>query len=223
MKRWLQLGLGVVSLLLVILAAGLFLVQRAAQHVPEFYAEALQADPARQRIDSQRMTKAAAALASDVGREGRWQAVFSEEEINGWLAVELVEKHADLLGTAVSDPRVKIEPENLTLAFRYRDGRRSVVVSLSVDAYLVEPNVVALRIRKARAGSLPLPLDKILREVSKSTAQLEWQIDWRQAGGDPVAQITIPALGARKNRQAQIETLRLESSKIILAGVTKRT
>jgi len=222
-KRWLQLGLGMVSVLLVILAAVLFLVQRAAQHVPEFYTETLQADPARQRIAGQRMTKAAAALASDLQREGRWQAVFSEEEINGWLAVELVEKHADLLAAAVSDPRVKIEPENLTLAFRYRDGRRSVVVSLSVDAYLVEPNVVALRIRKARAGSLPLPLDKILREVSKSTDQLEWQIDWRQAGGDPVAQITIPPLGARRNRQAQIETLRLESGKIVLAGATKRS
>lgn len=223
MKRWLQLGLGLASLLLVIAAAAMFLVQRASQHVPEFYAEALKADPGQQRIASQRMTKAAAALASDLKREGGWQAVFTEEEINAWLAVELVERHGDLLAAAVSAPRLKIEPDNLTLAFRYRDGRRSVVVSLSVDAYLVEPNVVALRIRKARAGSLPLPLDKILREVSKSTAQLEWQIEWRQAGGDPVAQITIPALGARKNRQAQIETLRLESGKIVLAGSTKRT
>jgi len=222
-KRWLQLGLGLASLLLVIAAAAMFLVQRASRHVPEFYAEALKADPGQQRIASQRMTKAAAALASDLKREGGWQAVFTEEEINAWLAVELVERHGDLLAAAVSAPRLKIEPDNLTLAFRYRDGRRSVVVSLSVDAYLVEPNVVALRIRKARAGSLPLPLDKILREVSKSTAQLEWQIDWRQAGGDPVAQITIPALGARKNRQAQIETLRLESGKIVLAGSTKRT
>ncbi len=223
MKRWLQLGLGVISLLLVIVAAVLFFLQRAAQHVPEFYAAALQADPAARRIAGQRMTKAAAALASDVQREGPWQAVFSEEEINGWLAVELVEKHADLVAAAVSDPRVKIEPDNLTLAFRYRDGRRSVVVSLSVDAYLVEPNVVALRIRKARAGSLPLPLEKILREVSRSTDQLEWRIDWRQAGGDPVAQITIPPLGARKNRQAQIQTLRLERGRILLSGATKRS
>jgi len=222
-KRWLQVGLGLVSVLLVILAAVLFLAQRASQHVPAFYAEALKADPARQRIAGERMTKAAAALASDVQREGRWQAVFTEEDLNAWLAVELVEKHGDLLAAAVSDPRVKIEPDNLTIAFRYRDGGRSVVVSLAIDAYLVEPSVVALRIRKARAGALPLPLDNILREVAKSTDQWEWQVDWRQAGGDPVAQITIPPLGARRNRQAQIETLRLESGKIVLAGATKRT
>ena len=147
----------------------------------------------RLRAASEQMTRRAAALAGDLQKEGRWQAVFTADQVNGWLAVELG-KRPEMLPGAVRDPRVAIQPQQLTVACRYKDSQIDTVLSLTVDAYLAEPNVIALRIRKARAGSLPLPLDRVLQEVSRATDQLDWQVDWRQAAGDPVALVRMPAV-----------------------------
>jgi len=221
--RRLRLVLLIGSVVLLAAGVAVVLVYRASRQVPEFYRLALEVDPAVQRTASDKMVQQAAALISDVQKQGPWQAVFTEAEINGWLAVERVKNHPELIPETMSDPRVRVEPEGLTLAFRYRDATWEGVVWLTVDLYLVEPNVVALRVRKARAGALPLPLENVLKEVAKATDQLDWQVDWRQAGGDPVAQITIPPLKSHGHRVLQIETLRLEKGRILLAGTTRRT
>lgn len=222
MKKWYRIGLGLLVLALGLLLVGGFALYKATQHVPAFYEEALQADPARQHLASDKMVQHTAALVSDLRREGRWQAVFSEDEINGWLAVDLVQNYKDLLPGTISDPRVLIRPEGMTVGFRYREKGRQSVITLSVDAYLIEPNVVGLRIRKIRAGLLPLPLDDVLKEVARATNQLDWRVDWRQAGGDPVAQITIPPIRDQRNKIIQIETLRLGDKQLSLAGTTRR-
>jgi len=220
-SRQVRIALLTVSLLL--LAAGLAVVVLglASRRVPAFYREALEADPAVLRAAGDRMVKQIAALVGDVQKQGRWQAVFTEEEINGYLAAELFAQHPELLPPTVSDPRVRIEPESLAVAFRYRDPSWEGVVWLAVDLYPVEPNVVALRIRKARAGALPLPLEDVLDQIARATDQLDWEVAWRQADGDPVAQVTIPPFGTRGTRIVQVDVLRLEQGRIVLAGTTK--
>jgi hypothetical protein len=220
-SRQVRLALLTVSLLLV--AAGVIVVvlALASRRVPAFYRAALEVDPAAQRAAGDRMVKQIAALAGDVQKQGRWQAVFTEEEINGYLAAELFAQHPELLPARVSDPRVRIEPESLAVAFRYRDPSWEGVVWLAVDLYPVEPNVVALRIRKVRAGALPLPLENVLDQIAQATDRLDWQVAWRQADGDPVAQVTIPPLGTRGKRIVQVEVLRLEQGRIVMAGTTR--
>ena len=222
MSRPVRIALLTVSLLLVAAGAAVVVLALASRQVPAFYRAALEADPAVLRPAGDRMVKHIAALVGDVQKQGRWQAVFTEEEINGYLAAELFAQHPELLPPAVSDPRVHIEPESLAVAFRYRDAAWEGVVWLAVDLYPVEPNVVALRIRKARAGALPLPLQDVLDQIALATDRLEWEVAWRQADGDPVAQVTIPPLGARGTRIVQVDVLRLEQGRIVLAGTTKR-
>jgi hypothetical protein len=96
------------------------------------------------------------------------------------------------------------------------------VVSLIVEPSLPEPNVLALRIRKARAGMLPVPLGKILDRISQAARKTGLRLQWRQAGGDPVVFISIPPPQNQHDRLVQIETLRLGKGEIYLAGTTKR-
>ncbi len=168
------------------------------------------------------MVKQATALVSDVQRSGAWQAVFTEEEVNGWLAVELSHR-ADLLPGTVSQPRVHIEADGLSVAFRYRDARYDTIVSLVVDAYLIQPNVFGLRVRRARAGLLPLPMEDVLREISRAVEQWAWVVDWRQEEGDPVAQVTIPASARRvRKRVMSLDSLLLEEGRVRIGGSTAR-
>lgn len=221
MRRWLWIAVGVACGVLLVLIAAMFVLYGASQQVPEFYRQALETDPARRREASDAMLQRATALANDVKKEGRWQGLFTAEQINGWLAVDLVENHPDLLPGDISDPRVAIEPEGLTVAFRFQRGKINTVLSLSADAYLTEPNVAALRIRKARAGMLPLPLEKVLEYISKAAKRLELKLEWRQADGDPVALISIPPPRDEEDRLVQIETLRLGKGEVYVSGSTE--
>lgn len=198
----------------------LLLLWRASRQVPEFYREAIRDEPAAQAEASDEMIHRATALASDVEHEGRWQATFTAEQINGWLAVDLVENHPNQLPPAVSDPRVAIEPDRLLLACRFRQGRFDTVLSLELDAYLAEPNVVAVRIGAARAGSLPMPLEGVVERISQAIEGARLRTQWRQADGDPVAMISIPPQSNRQGKRVEIDSFRLGDGEVHVAGRT---
>jgi len=219
-KRFRIAGLIVLGLL-ALLAASALLVWHASQKMPQFYREALQADPGAPKRDSDQMLQQATALASDLQQPGRWHAVFTAEQINGWLAVDLLENHADCLPAGFADPRVQIEPGRLRIACRYRQGRFAVVLSLAVEPYMIQPGVIALRIRQARAGALPLPMGRLLTGISEAARHARATIQWRQAEGDPVAVISFPRPPAGR-KQFRVESLRLIPGKLSVAGKTER-
>ena len=221
MRKWLFIAAFVVLGGVLVLAVAAFALYQASRHVPEFYREALKTPPQAHEAASDEMLQQATALAGDVEKEGQWQAVFTAEQINGWLAVDMVRNYPDLLPSSVSDPRVAIEPDQLRLACRVDRGDWTSVLSLSVDAYLSEPNVIALRIRKARAGVLPLPLQGILDRISQEAGQTDLEIRWRQAEGDPVVEISLPPPRDASDKLIRIETLRLGEGNVYLSGSTE--
>ena len=125
--------------LLLVIALGLGGLYWALKHEPEFYRDAVRLDRSRQKQASDQMLQRAAALRSDVEKEGRWKALFTAEQINGWLAVDLPENFPDALPESFRDPRVEIRPDRMTLACRLKQGGTTTVVTLTVEPYLPEP------------------------------------------------------------------------------------
>jgi hypothetical protein len=207
--------------LVLLIAAGLGGLYWALKQQPNFYRRAIQVDPSLQKKASDQMLQRAAALRSDLEKEGRWQALFTAQQINGWLAVDLVENYPDVLPGSFQDPRVQIQPDRMTLACRLKRGTLDGVVTLTVEPYLVEPNVLALRIRGARAGLVPMPLAEILDAVSEAAGQMDLHLRWRRADGDPVALISFSPLRTQDGEFVQIETLQLSEGEIYLAGTTR--
>jgi len=121
----------------------------------------------------------------------------------------------------VSDPRIRIVPSGVTLACQYDTSSLSTVFSLEVQAYLAEPNVIALRIERARAGSVPLPLDQILQGFTTAAERAGLQLAWKQTEGDPVALVTLPALISDDDLLLRLETLELRDCELRLAGKTE--
>lgn len=214
--------MAVVSIGLVVMSAGASAsIYFALRHVPGFYHRALSEDPARQAEASEQMLREAAQLTSTARHHSHWEASFSQEEINGWLAVDLMRNHARSLPSHVDAPRVALADECATLACRYQLGALATVLSVSFDAYMDEPNILALRLRRARAGALPLPLGGTLQSVSKVVKDLELPIEWRQIDGDPVALVHLPKLRAGKHRWIEIDRLEVRGEEIILAGSSR--
>ncbi len=215
--------LGLTALVGLVLAiAGIAWMYSASQAVPDFYEEALVSVPAvEQEQASDEMVEQATALVNEVRRTGDWEALFTDEQINGWLAVDLVKNHPGLLPKEASDPRVVITPDGAKLACRWDNGQFETVFSLDGDIYLAEPNVVALRIRGARAGALPLPLDSILEAIRKAAADADLPLSETQTDGDPVVMITIPPPAGAERASISVENLELREGAIYLAGRTE--
>jgi hypothetical protein len=195
----------------------------ASQQVPEFYEVALQVKPQKQRVASTEMFNTTMALVQDVRRRGKWEAEFTQPQVNGWLAVDLVENHAQLLDQRVSNPRVSLKAGRATLAYRYESATISTVVSVAFDVYLAKPNVVAVRIVKVRAGALPVPLKNVLDAIAEAANEAGWQIEWRQQAGDPVALVNVPEIRDEddKSKRLHLDEIEIRKGSVYLAGHTE--
>jgi hypothetical protein len=165
------------------------------------------------------MLRRSAALASDANRRGRWQAIFRADQINGWLAIDLVQNHPKLLPPELNDPRVAIHSGQIIVGCRYH-GQVSAVVSLEADVSMQETNVVAVRIRRARAGAIPLPLDKLMPDAIRSLQNAGFLVELRQSGADPVLLVTL-RLQTDRGRELLLKTLILRDGELDVAGETR--
>jgi hypothetical protein len=206
--------------LLVAVAIVIFSIYSASHYVPSFYRQAVAVDPQTQEDASRKMLQQVSALDGALKRKGTWDARFTAEQINGWLAVDLVRNHSNALPPTLRNPRVSIGPKQITVACLVELNHYWSVVSLTVEPYLPEPNVLALRIVRARAGLLPVPLSDITHQLTQAAQGLHLHLEWRQAGGDPVAMLSVPADRVAEGRRVRVETLRLGQDEIYLSGTT---
>jgi hypothetical protein len=179
----------------------------------------MELEPETLEKGSDQMLRQAAALEGAVVKVGHWEALFTAEQINGWLAVDRAQNYPNSLPPTMSDPRVAIDPKQVTFACRYQEGSTNSVLSLTIEPSVPEPNVLALRIVKARAGLLPLPLGQVLDQFTEAAHDMQLHLEWRRVGGDPVAMVSLPE---DDDRQVRIDTLRLGDGEIYVAGSTRR-
>lgn len=223
MRKYARLTVVIVLALAVAVGISLLGMYRASRHVPEFYQQALAIQPEVQKAEGQKFEQEALALHNQVRHPGRWEARFSQDEINGWLAADLPVKFPKALPRGVSDPRLAFDETQVQLAVRYQRGDTAAVVSLSGHVQLTEePNELAVRIDGVRAGALPLPFAQFRDEIAERAAKAGLPIRWSEAAGAPVALIRLP-LDPRdfKGRQLVVEELRLTAGELIVAGRTE--
>jgi hypothetical protein len=199
-------------------SVALVALYEASRQVPEFYRLAVDRGESEQRDARDQFVAQATALAGDLNHAGRWQTLFSADQINAWFALELKTNFPELLPGDLLEPRISIQQHEATVACRYQRGDVSAVLSLTIDVYLTESNVLALRIRRARAGALPVPLAQVLDGISHAARQLNLHLEWRKTHGDPVALITFAKPRTGKSDRLTIETIELRDGELYVAG-----
>jgi len=213
---------GALALLLAVLAFGTW---KAAQHEESWYVEAVAAaEPDSQKQQAaagDEFERQALDFRNEARRRGQWQAVFTDEHINGWLASDLQEKFPDLLPDHVHDPRVKIDEDFARAAFRVVTPQVDSVVIVGVDLYLTEtPNELAVRFRDARAGLVPLPLKRVTDIATRAAEKTNIIIRWAHNDGDPVALIQIPERVDGIDGQLIVENVDVRDGEVYLSGRT---
>jgi len=212
--RW-CMALGVVTGL----AAAGFWAFRALQHVPEFYTEALQ-PPTDTAASPHPEAQRPAVVVSTDGADGKsWKGSFSDEQINKFLAVDLPQKHPEVLPPGVHEPRVAIRRGQASIGWR-AEGRWSAIYSLVIEPYVPRPNVLAIRIKRIRAGALPVPLGEVVEGVSQAAQQANLRLQWQQIDGDPVALVELPRQDD-SGRALVLDSVELKEGEIVVSGHTE--
>ncbi len=188
----------------------------AARQVRPFYEQALQIEPEVLERGSRELESRATALYSDVKQAGRWQALFTAEQINGWLAMQVSQNSGNELPTTIRDPRVAIGHDELTLGFRTTSGGMETVISVDAAASLTDDGAVAIRLISVRAGALPLPVLQLADELAGACQKLKLPVRWTRQDGKPVALVEIQA-----SEPVYVDAIQLDEGQLYVAGHTE--
>lgn len=203
----------IASVLVVALLGGAYY---AAQQVRPFYAQALTIEPEVLERGRLEMESRATALYSDAKQIGRWQALFTAEQINCWLATQLAQSSGADLPANFRDPRVAIAHDVLTLGFRTSAGGVETVVSVDAAASLTDDGAVAIELIAVKAGTLPLPVLQLADQLADACKKMKLPVRWTRNGGKPVALVEI-----KTSEPIYVDAIQLDDGQLYVEGHTE--
>ena len=215
-KRAFAVGAAVLALLAAIPAC----VWLSLKHQPRFYRAMVRVPRARQAREAKQFEAQSLQLRNDICNEPVWEAVFTDQEVNAWLAENLVAHFAGQLPPEVHEPRVVFEVDRVTLAFQLDQGAISSVITVVARPRVTEANVLELTLEKIRAGLLPLPAEKILDRITAHARDRGLDATWRRVDDLPVAVVRFTPDADRDD--IRLEQVQIRGGLIRLAGRSDR-
>ena len=207
------LVVALIAAVLVLAPTGLWL---SLTHQPKFYAQ-LVATPSKDRAEESKHFEAQTLqLRNDIVNEPTWEALFTDKEVNAWLAEDLVNHFADQLPPEVHEPRVMFEKDLVTFAFKLDQGPVTSVVWIVARFSVPEDNVLSIAFEKIRAGALPLPASKFIEPLTAKAKSLGFDLKWTEEDGVPIASINYQS--AKNVKAIILERIQVAKGQIRLTG-----
>lgn len=215
------------------LTAGLVALVVAAGWTPDFYRARLPAggpldgrDPAAAAAAAEpaarRLVTRAASLRAALEQVGPWEGVFSEGEINAFLALDVPRNHALVLPGWCREPRVELLPGRLRAAVLVGYGPLAAPLWIDADVTLQGPNQLRLAVTRARLGLVPLPARAVLGEFARRLGRLGAVAEIRRGGDRPVLVVYIPSTHEPGGLSQWLQAIRLAAGELAVAGETRR-
>ncbi len=213
--------LGIVAAVVMLLAG---LAWWAITWEPPFYHSASQLPPDSDTVRklSKAMTQQVMQFADEIRNEPTFEADFTEEQVNAWLADELERKHSRLLPKEMGRPRVHFSDRQFEIACQYRHDVVTTVASGTVSAWVTDDHLLALEVDSLRAGRIPLPIASILEPLVRQLRSQNRRAEWRQVNGHEVLVVDLLGVddGGRGGDKVDrvLETVELKPGVIRLKG-----
>ncbi len=215
-KKWLIGSLLVVSVFVAVPAAVWF----SLTYEPSYYRDMVRLPREKRAGRAKKFVAQSLQLRNDICNEPVWEAVFTDQEVNAWLAEDLVTSFADQLPPEVAEPRVLFEPNRITLAFQLRQGGMQSVITVVARPRVPGGNTVELTLEKIRAGILPVPADHILDRIVEYGRSHGIDVEWARKEGHPVVLVRYtPHIG---RDDVQLQELQIRDHQIRLGGQSDR-
>ncbi|MCA9189856.1 MAG: hypothetical protein R3E01_12000 [Pirellulaceae bacterium] len=191
----------------------------AAVSFPASYQHSLTVPAAQLLADQRAMDQGVQRLQDEMTSSDHWEATFTDDEINGWLALELRKRFPALLPHTFQDPRVRIASGEAKLACRYLGHRPPTVITIAVDVQSTdEPNVLAVRLKKTQVGAVCGLTEIAVEKIDQAALRARIPVIWDDADGDPVAMVYLPESVLDHGRDVWIDTIQLRDGEVYVAG-----
>ncbi len=126
---WSCVGLGILA----VIPLGIWL---SLTYQPSYYREMVLLTAEQGAGQAKKFVAQSLQLRNDICNEPTWEAVFSDQEVNAWLAEDLVTHFLDQLPPEIHEPRLLFELDRVTLAFQLRQrGVESVITVVARPAF----------------------------------------------------------------------------------------
>jgi len=216
-RRSVLFGIGL-GLLLVGLGAALVLL---LLHEPAVYARAGQPEGEERKQLSGEFNSEFFHLYDGILHEPIWGATFTQESINSYFDEDFVRTGVanSVLPEGISAPRVAFEPDKIRLAFRYKVGPWSTIITIDMRVWLAnkhEPNVIALELQSLHAGSMPIAAQSLLEQIFETARQNGIDVIWYRYHGNPVALLKFQA--NQQHPTIQFVDLQLKDGELLISG-----
>lgn len=201
-------------------AAVIAVAMAAASRLPAAYAEhQVVAGPAAEQA-SRRFLSGVAAFHADVAREGPWEAGFTQDELNAWLAIDLPRNHPHALPARVLQPRVGLRPRRVELSARLAVAGLRPVVTVGLGVRLREPNQLGVTVEDASLGAIPLPHGPVLAEIRRRFDRLGMVTALQRLDDRSVLVVYIPSTHESGGMSHWLESLSVTEGGVAVAGRT---
>jgi hypothetical protein len=187
---------------------------------PSYYREMVRLTRANRAGRAKKFVAQSLQLRNDICNEPSWEAVFSDQEVNAWLAEDLVTHFADQLPPEVHEPRVLFELDRITLAFLLKQGGIQSVITVVGRPRVPGGNTIELTLEKIRAGILPVPTDNVLDRIIEYARYHGVDAEWTRRDGYPVVLVRYTPNLERED--VQLEEVQIRRGQIRLAGRSDR-
>ncbi|MDX1965274.1 MAG: hypothetical protein SFX18_19165 [Pirellulales bacterium] len=158
---------------------------------------------------------------NDLRKLGQWSLVLTDEQINGWLAVDLPRNHPDALPEGIYDPRVAVTSGQVSAGVTVDRQPFPVVASLDANIQLERENQISVRILTVRLGNLPWTLEQVVTKLIASAQDQGWTVQQTVVDNTPVLIFTMPERQSGEPYQIIIESLELRDGALYVAGRTE--
>lgn len=212
------LGAGIILAVLAAVPAAFWF---SLTYEPPYYRRMVALSQAHREVRAKHFVAQSLQLRNDIVNEPTWEAVFSDQEVNAWLAQDLVTHFADQLPPEVRDPRVLFEMDRVVLAFQLDKAGVQSVITVVARPRIPARNTVELTLEKIRAGILPVPADNVLDRIIDHAQRRGVDVTWQKREGYPVVVIHYTPNLTRED--VQLEEVEIRGGQIRLAGRSDRT
>jgi hypothetical protein len=148
-----------------------------------------------------------------------WQAVFTEDDLNAYFAVELTKEGANLLPKEIIEPRLTFSDRQIDFACQIQRGAFSGTLHLSLGLTLPEPNRFVIRIKNAKLGKLPISKEIPIKFLVKALEEKSYQVQQGTEAGDPTITVVFDIKYDNK-RFVLLDGITFQDGSVHLSGTT---
>ncbi|MBK95389.1 MAG: hypothetical protein CMJ79_06685 [Planctomycetaceae bacterium] len=202
--------------LAMLLVLGALYILYLVRSVPERYYNELQRPPYVHQDPVEELLEVAEQVQSDIRFGDDLDFEITEKQINGWLATNLESNPSVSLPAGIKKPRLFLDDQGQQLFFTIERSRFSSAISIHLTVHLTtEPNVVEVRLKDIRAGSLPIRIKRVFDEIESAMARSGVDFKWKAGTDRTVGIVRIPTeVRVKRDRQLTVTGLEFGKGKV---------